>query len=203
MSSLLTTIDIHVHHWSKNVWSLGLSLSRHLRFGLFTVFIYPKWSVDEQYESVLWVYTQICRQRRVCLCFYFGQKMSWLWAHRCLERGGPRKWSSTIALMLWCLQGGVRAADCLLCGRRLRGIQGPLTAKISVRDGLGLTRANTRFMQKDAQTFMREWSDVNSLSWIMLMLSKAPDWLRAADIKFLTKWLTLWLVLIHRNWNWN
>lgn len=98
------------------------------------------------------VYTQnLHLQQCVCVCvsisgarsfFVVGAPLPWAQAASEKKKKERKKWSSTIALMLWCLQGGVRAAE-LPAERTETYASVPLTAQISVRDRLRLTRANT------------------------------------------------------------
>lgn len=82
----------------------------------------------------------MCAQWRVR--FYFRS----FFVSRRLERRGPRKAAQRLWYLQW-LQGGVRAAACLL--RRLRRASGPLTAQISVRDRLGVTRAQAHMLTSE------------------------------------------------------
>lgn len=53
------------------------------------VLIHSKWTVHEQHEFVLWVYTQIYMQRCVCLRFYFGQILLCCWRTAALSAEAP------------------------------------------------------------------------------------------------------------------
>lgn len=125
----------------------------------------------------------------------FPAHPSLLLAHRCLERRGPRKWSSTIALMLWCLQGGVRAA--VWTESRIQAALWQHRLVLQTRTGK--MRANTHSsthtltgVHTDSIAQIRERRDSNTVFCIILQ-PKALNWLRAW---FLANWPTLWLVFI-------
>ena len=138
------------------------------------------------------VYTQnLHLQRCVCVCVcvcvsisgarsFFVVGVPLPWAQAAPEK--KKKWSSTIALMLWCLQGGVRAAE-LPAERAETYASVPLTAQISVSDRLRLTRANTRAVM--GETFTRRRSDNNTLGDTDAATKKTPQKTLLSDAELL------------------
>lgn len=95
---------------------------------IFAVFIHTKQTLNKTARV-------ICMQWRVCLHFYFGYffvESALPWAPRLRKSGAAQQLSC-----LRCMRG---AAACL--PRGLRRTRGRLTAQITVRDRLTVTRAN-------------------------------------------------------------
>lgn len=129
----------------------------------------------------------MCTQWRVRLCFYFGSSF----VSRCLERRGSRKVERHNSFDI--------CDDCSAAWQPLRGLRrapGPLTAQISVRVRLGMTRAKahmlTSVFAQGRTSAVWDWR--NSHLRLQLQLLNT---LTGMELCLLLKWVIIKMVLIH------